>query len=67
MIKNKTRIHLTWYTAIILSMLMAWSIHKNMPTVTNALILAYTTIVGAYIAGKTINNQAHINKQANEN
>jgi hydrogenase/urease accessory protein HupE len=60
MIQNKTRIRLTWYSAFVIPIIIALAIHKGMNDVASAGILAFTGIIGGYIAGKTINNQAHI-------
>lgn len=62
MINNKTRIRLTWYSAIALTAVIGFSIHKEMNDVATSGILAFTGIVGGYIAAKTINNNAHIKK-----
>jgi len=60
MIQSKTRIRLTWYTAVALTLIIGFSVYKEMNDVATSAILAYTGIVGGYIAAKTINNQALI-------
>jgi hypothetical protein len=65
MIQNKTRIRLTWYSAFIIPVIVVFAIHKEMNDVASAGILAFTGIIGGYIAGKTINNQAYIKNGSN--
>jgi hydrogenase/urease accessory protein HupE len=60
--KDKTRIRLAWWTSIIIPIIVVFAVHKEMNDVASAGLLAYTGIIGGYIAGKTINNNAHINK-----
>jgi len=56
MIHNKTRIWLTWFTTISL-VIIAWhSIQHEMNDVASACVGVLGLIVGAYTAGKTINN-----------
>ena len=60
MIQNKTRIRITWFTAIVLPVIIIYSIHMKMNDVASAGIGAYGLIIGGYIAGKTWNNKTKI-------
>lgn len=67
MIQNKTRIRITWYTAIIIPAIIGYAIHKGMNDVASAGLLAYAGIIGGYIAGKTINNNTKLKKDEKNN
>jgi len=61
--KEKTRIKLTWYSAISLVVIILYSIYKEMNDVASAGIGSFAIIVGGYIAGKTWNNSKEIEKR----
>jgi len=56
MIKNRTRIRITWFCLITGFVLGAFSIHKEMEGVAVTAIGLITFVAGAYIGGKTWNN-----------
>lgn len=67
MIQNKTRIKITWFTAIMLPLLVAYAVYSKMNDVASAGIGAYGLIIGGYIAGKTWNNKSKIENHETKN
>lgn len=63
MIQNKTRIRVTWFTAVIIPAIIFYAINKGMNDVASAGLLSYGAIIGGYIAGKTINNNNQIKNE----
>lgn len=60
MIKNRTRIRITWFCLIAGLLLGMWAIHKEMEGVSVSAIGLITFVAGAYIGGKTWNNNVAI-------
>ena len=63
MIRNKTRIRITWFALCISTLTIAAAFFVKMESVILAALGVISTVTMAYVAGKTWNNQKHIENE----
>ena len=63
MIRNKTRIRITWFALIISTLTIVGGFFAKFPNVILAALGVISTVTMAYVAGKTWNNQKKIENE----